>query len=234
MLTLYDPDRSQSIVQLGEIRPWSAFIAAMRGGAVGAGGDQGRRPAHPHRDGELADAGRADPAGAGAASRREVDSVGADAARQRARRRPRSRSASTVEPRLRLHQGRRRRSRSTPTSSSSEGAANLRYSRQFASRRRLERNADDLNRLYVVEADAVGDRRQRRSPRAAQGEPDRSLRARDRRAAWACAGVAGAAPAGTRSRTSTPSPRIWWRIAARRSWSPARRSRRPCTRSRTR
>ena len=32
MLTLYDPDRSQTILQLGEIRPWSAVIAAIRGG----------------------------------------------------------------------------------------------------------------------------------------------------------------------------------------------------------
>ncbi len=30
LLTLYDPDRSPSILQLGEIRPWSAFIAAIR------------------------------------------------------------------------------------------------------------------------------------------------------------------------------------------------------------
>ena len=30
LLTLYDPDRSQSILQLGEIRPWSAFITAVR------------------------------------------------------------------------------------------------------------------------------------------------------------------------------------------------------------
>ena len=26
VLTLYDPDRSQSIVQLGEIRPWATFV----------------------------------------------------------------------------------------------------------------------------------------------------------------------------------------------------------------
>ena len=32
VLTLYDPDRSQSMLQLGEIRPWSAFITAMRAG----------------------------------------------------------------------------------------------------------------------------------------------------------------------------------------------------------
>ena len=30
VLTLYDPDRSRSIRHLGEIRPWSAFTAAMR------------------------------------------------------------------------------------------------------------------------------------------------------------------------------------------------------------
>ena len=35
---------------------------------------------------------------------------------------------------------------------SSEGAANLRYSRQFSSRRRLDAQPDHLNRLYVVEA----------------------------------------------------------------------------------
>src|SRR5829696_9913004 len=29
VLTLYDPDRSQSIFHLGEIRPWSAFVTAM-------------------------------------------------------------------------------------------------------------------------------------------------------------------------------------------------------------
>src|SRR5690606_39814004 len=30
VLTLYDPDRSRSIRHLGEIRPWTAFTAAMR------------------------------------------------------------------------------------------------------------------------------------------------------------------------------------------------------------
>ena len=34
VLTLYDPDRSQSIVQLGEIRPWSTFVTAVRVGAL--------------------------------------------------------------------------------------------------------------------------------------------------------------------------------------------------------
>ena len=95
ILTLYDPDRSQTILQLGEIRPWSAVIAAVRGGLSAQAAIEGRRPPHPHRDGGVADAGGADPAGARAASRREVDPVGAGAiATTRAPARVR-RSAST-------------------------------------------------------------------------------------------------------------------------------------------
>ena len=30
MLGLYDPDRSQTLMNLGEIRPWSAFLGAIR------------------------------------------------------------------------------------------------------------------------------------------------------------------------------------------------------------
>src|SRR6188768_2224595 len=32
VLTLYDPDRSQTLLQLGDVRPYSAAIAAIRGG----------------------------------------------------------------------------------------------------------------------------------------------------------------------------------------------------------
>src|SRR6187397_3374627 len=32
VLTLYDPDRSKTILQFGEIRPWSAATTAIRGG----------------------------------------------------------------------------------------------------------------------------------------------------------------------------------------------------------
>ena len=40
VLTLYDPDRSNASPQLGEIRPWSGFVAAMRG-ALSAQGRKG-------------------------------------------------------------------------------------------------------------------------------------------------------------------------------------------------
>ena len=69
ILTLYDPDRSQTTLQLGEIRPWSSVIAADPRRSVGAGRVEGRRSPHPHRNGRLADAGRADSAGARACIR---------------------------------------------------------------------------------------------------------------------------------------------------------------------
>ncbi|MDH4067000.1 MAG: TAT-variant-translocated molybdopterin oxidoreductase, partial [Acidobacteriota bacterium] len=35
VLTLYDPDRSQSLLQLGEIRPWTTFVAAVKAALSG-------------------------------------------------------------------------------------------------------------------------------------------------------------------------------------------------------
>ncbi len=35
VLTLYDPDRAQTLTHLGEIRPWSAFLGAARGALIG-------------------------------------------------------------------------------------------------------------------------------------------------------------------------------------------------------
>ena len=43
ILGLYDPDRSQTLTNLGEIRPWSAFLGAIARGADGAAAAQGRR-----------------------------------------------------------------------------------------------------------------------------------------------------------------------------------------------
>src|SRR5207237_4245906 len=34
VLGLYDPDRSKTLTNLGEIRPWSAFLGAMRAALV--------------------------------------------------------------------------------------------------------------------------------------------------------------------------------------------------------
>ena len=78
---------------------------------VGAGGDQGRRPADPHRNGRLADAGRAAAAGARRAIPARSGFSGS-----------RCRRPTTRAPALALALGQYRRSRSTtsprPTSSS--------------------------------------------------------------------------------------------------------------------
>ena len=34
VLTLYDPDRSQTLLYLGEVRPWGAFLGGLRGAIV--------------------------------------------------------------------------------------------------------------------------------------------------------------------------------------------------------
>ena len=63
ILGLYDPDRSQTITNLGDIRPFSAFVAAMQRSRSQAQRSQpGRGHPHPHRDGRVADARRADAA----------------------------------------------------------------------------------------------------------------------------------------------------------------------------
>src|SRR5512139_4125430 len=41
VLTLYDPDRSQSIVQLGEIRPWATFVTAVKSAMQGQAATKG-------------------------------------------------------------------------------------------------------------------------------------------------------------------------------------------------
>ena len=195
ILTLYDPDRSQTITQLGDIRPWSAVIARGSRRPLGAGGVEGRRPPHPHRNGRVADAGRADSAGARAASGREVDPVGAGQSRQRARGR-----AHRVRPvrraGLRPDQGRRHPVARRRLPRRRKARTTCYYMRQFASRRRVEESADNLNRLYVVEVESHGDRRPRRQPPAAQVEPDRSVRARGRRGGIGVGGISGTAPAG--------------------------------------
>ena len=87
ILGLYDPDRSQTLTNLGDIRPWSAFLGAIERRADGAAAAQGRRPPHPHRVGQLADARRADPRSARALPVGELAPVGSGQPRQRARRR---------------------------------------------------------------------------------------------------------------------------------------------------
>ncbi len=88
ILGLYDPDRSQTITHLGEIRSFDAFVRGNAAGSRRAGRLAGRRHPDSERDGGVADARRADrrvprplPAG-------EVGAVGAVRPSQRPRRQP--------------------------------------------------------------------------------------------------------------------------------------------------
>ena len=195
LLTLYDPDRSQSIVQLGEIRPWSAFIAAVRASLSAQSATQGaglrvltETVVSPTLGRQLQEILKAYPA----AKWIQWEPVpAADNARAGAR----AAFGQYVQPVYDF-------TRADIVLSldadflSSEGAANLRYARQFSSRRRLDAQPDRLNRLYVAEPtpSVTGSNADHRIPLKASAIDSlaRAIAAR-----IGVAGVTGAAPAGT-------------------------------------
>ena len=236
ILGLYDPDRSQTLTNLGEIRPWPAFPRRRFAAALAAQrplGGAGLRiltetVTSPTLAAQIRDLLAAFPVG-------EVASVGPARPRQRrARRAARVRRARrhAVPPRSgRRHRLARRRlpRRADP--------ASLRYARDFAAAPARSRPSA-MNRLYAVESMPTLDGLARRPPAARQAERDRGHRARawprpSARRSGAGSGAGARRPDDGRS-GSTPSPRICRRTAARASSSPATRSRRSSTRSRTR
>ncbi len=150
VLTLYDPDRSKSVLQLGEIRPWSAFITAMRAGLSAQAATKGaglrvvtETIASPTLAAQLQEMLAAHPA----AKWIQWDPVPtADNARAGLR----AATGQYVQPLFDF-------TKAAVVVSfdadflSAEGGANLRYARQFTSRRRLDAAPDQLNRLYVAE-----------------------------------------------------------------------------------
>jgi molybdopterin-containing oxidoreductase family iron-sulfur binding subunit len=164
VLTLYDPDRSQTITQFGEIRPWSAVIAAVRGGLSAQSGSKGaglRILTETVNSPTLA------------AQIQQVLALQPNAKwiqwepmpRDNARAGARTAFGQYLEPVYDLTKADVILSLDADFLAS-EGAATLRYSRQFASRRRVEESADNLNRLYVVESNhsVTGGRADNRLP----------------------------------------------------------------------
>ena len=150
ILTLYDPDRSQTILQNGEIRPWSSVIAAVRGGLSSQAGTKGaglriltETVASPTLAAQIQQVLTQYPA----AKWIQWDPINRDNARAGAR----AAFGQYVAPLYDL-------TRADVILSldadflAADGPENLHYMRQFASRRRVEDNADNLNRLYVVES----------------------------------------------------------------------------------
>lgn len=148
VLTLYDPDRSQSILQLGEIRPWSAFIAAIRASlsAQAASNGSGLRILtetvnSPTLAWQIQQILQQHPS----AKWIQWEPVPRDNARAGAK----LAFGQYLEPHVDFEKADIVLSLDADFLSS-EGPANLRAARQFAARRRVDQDAN-LNRLYVVE-----------------------------------------------------------------------------------
>ena len=107
ILTMYDPDRSQSVVSMGDQRSYAAFLSAIRG-PLSAQKALARR-GHPHSyDNDFfANASRPDPQVAEGLSAGEVARIRAGESRQRARRRKDGLRPAGRDP-LRFFESRRR------------------------------------------------------------------------------------------------------------------------------
>ena len=194
ILTLYDPDRSQTITQLGEIRPWSSVIAAVRGGLSGQAATKGgglriltETVASPTLAAQIQQVLTQYPG----AKWVQWEPINRDNARAGAR----AAFGQYVSPLYDLTQADVILSLDSDFLSS-DGPENLYYMRQFATRRRVEDNADNLNRLYVVESNhtVTGGRADNRLPLKSSHIENF---ARAVAAAAGVGGFSGTAPAGS-------------------------------------
>jgi molybdopterin-containing oxidoreductase family iron-sulfur binding subunit len=194
ILTLYDPDRSQTITERGEIRPWNSLIAAVRGGLSSQAATKGaglrivtETVASPTLAAQIQRVLAQFPA----AKWIQWDPINRDNARAGAR----TAFGQYVAPLYDLTQADVILSLDADFLSS-DGPENLHYMRQFATRRRVEDNADNLNRLYVVESDhtVTGGRADNRLPLKSSHI---EAFARAVAAAAGTPGFSGAAPEGT-------------------------------------
>jgi MoCo/4Fe-4S cofactor protein with predicted Tat translocation signal len=194
VLTLYDPDRSQTITQLGDVRPWSAVIAAVRGGLSAQSGSKGaglriltETVASPTLAAQIQQVLAQQPN----AKWIQWEPVNRDNARAGAR----TAFGQYAEPVYDLTKADVILSLDADFLSA-DGAQNVQYMRQFASRRRVEGNPDNLNRLYVVESDhtVTGGRADNRLPLKSSHI---EAFARAVASGAGVSGVSGTAPAGT-------------------------------------
>ena len=192
VLTLYDPDRSKTILQFGEIRPWNAALTAIRGGLSSQSASKGaglRILTETVASPTLAAQIQLVLAQYPSAKWIQWEPVNRDNARAGAR----MAFGQYVEPVYDLTKADVILSLDADFLSS-DGAHNLNYMRQFATRRRVEDSADNLNRLYVVESDHTvtgGKADHRHALKSSQIEAF----ARAVAAAAGVSGISGTAPA---------------------------------------
>ena len=231
VLGLYDPDRSQTVTYRGEVRPWSAFWAPSRSALSWPEGRQGRR---------APDSDRADHVALASellatilqdfpqAHWHQFDPIAADGGRLGLRQATGS-AADAV-----YHLDKADVVVSLDADFLGFGASMVRYTRDFADRRRVTDDAKQMNRLYVIESSPTltGAKAEHRLPiRSSDIEGfARGLAA----AVGAGGGQAGRGQPERQKSGWRPSPRTCRRTAAGRSSWPASSSRQPSTRSRTR
>lgn len=196
ILTLYDPDRSQTVMQMGDVRPWSAAIAAIRGGLSAQSTSKGaglriltETVASPTLAAQVQQVLAMYPG----AKWVQWDPVNRDNARAGAR----TALGQYTEPIYDLTKADVIVSLDADFLAS-DGPHNLSYMRQFASRRRVDsaEAAETLSRLYVVESNhtLTGGRADNRlALKSSQIEAF----ARAIAAGAGAAGITGTAPAGT-------------------------------------
>jgi MoCo/4Fe-4S cofactor protein with predicted Tat translocation signal len=168
ILTLYDPDRSQTVTYLGEISTWSAFLGALRGALAAQRGRQGagiRILTETISSPTLADQLKNILAAYPAAKWHQWEPVGQHG----------SRAGSQLAFGEYVNTIYRFDKADVVLSLDADflscGPASVRYTQDFASRRRLPGN---LNRLYAIEScptntGAAADHRLRLRPREIDG-----------------------------------------------------------------
>ncbi len=194
VLTLYDPDRSSAITELGEIRAWSGFVAAMRGALSAQAASKGaglRILTETVNSPTLA------------AQIQQILAAHPDAkwiqweptTRDNVRAGARMAFGSYVEPVYDFAKANVVLSLDADFLAA-ENAFGVKYARAFASRRRLDADPDRFSRLYVAEAtpSVTGGRADHRLPMKAS-QVDAFARAVA--AALGVTGITGAAPSGT-------------------------------------
>jgi MoCo/4Fe-4S cofactor protein with predicted Tat translocation signal len=188
VLELYDPDRSQTVMGKGEIRPWSEVALALNSagaGQKGAGGVGLRILSGAVSSPTLAAQIQALRAAAPQAKWIQYEAIGRDNARAGAR----QAFGEYVEAQYKFDQADVVLSLDADVLDA--GPGKLRYARDFANRRRVAPGQTAMNRLYVAES----------APTNTGSKADHrlSLKAREvaplARAIAAGLGVAGAAPA---------------------------------------
>ena len=164
VLDLYDPDRARTITNLGEIRPWPAFIAAIRAALTAQEGVRGaglriltETISSPTAAAQIRDVIARFPA----ARWHQWD----PASRENAKLGAKAAFGDVVDAQYRID--RADVILSLDADFLGSGPASLRYARDFASRRRPE-DAARMNRLYAVETmpSSTGSRADHRLPAA--------------------------------------------------------------------